>query len=406
MTATVTLLSPTGQRDRHGDVAHAGRAGGPLPACRAPRAAPTQIVVTGGPGEYTVQPTLNAYLDPAAYGGSPNGSIATATPIDPYANKFAGNDDRTAVLGGRSAAAAARRRTGRRPTGSAGLYSRQSSTRARRPCTARLQRPLPASAAWRPPAPDNLRLRCPRRLERLITGHDHPRATCQETIIGPQIDLAGDLPTPASVYDGTLYGFSFTRGRQLLDPLQRRVHPDLHVRARCPKSDRESRPSIRPTATVYAVGQSRRQHLSRSTLDRPGPSTFVGDIPVDLVEPATSMIGLAIQRRQPSTSWATNGDVCQPTDRSPADRSDHDRRRHGDQFAPNGTRAQPDAIPLSSPAGGGGGVGERRCRSRQPDLLVRAQPGRERHDRHREPQRQEGRRSRSTTRTATCWRIS
>ena len=50
-------------------------------------------------GEYTVQATLNALVDPASYGGSSNSSIATATPIDPYANTFIGKDNRTAVLG-------------------------------------------------------------------------------------------------------------------------------------------------------------------------------------------------------------------------------------------------------------------------------------------------------------------
>ena len=50
---------------------------------------------------------MNAYVDPADYGGTPNTSIATATPIDPYANKIAGNDDRTAVLGGLSGGAPA-----------------------------------------------------------------------------------------------------------------------------------------------------------------------------------------------------------------------------------------------------------------------------------------------------------
>ena len=99
MTATVTLISPDRQRDRHGDVADARAPRPCCPACRARRAAPTQIEVTGGPGEYKVQAMLNALVDPAAYGGPPNGSIATAQPIDPYANKFVGHDDRTAVLG-------------------------------------------------------------------------------------------------------------------------------------------------------------------------------------------------------------------------------------------------------------------------------------------------------------------
>ncbi len=56
-------------------------------------------MISGGPGEYTVEPVLNAYLDPAPESGFPNNSIASATAIDPYANNFAGNESRTAVLG-------------------------------------------------------------------------------------------------------------------------------------------------------------------------------------------------------------------------------------------------------------------------------------------------------------------
>ena len=70
-----------------------------MPGVQSSKGGTYEIVITGGPGEYTVEPILNAYVDPASYGGPSNGSIATATPIDPYANKFAGNDDRTAVLG-------------------------------------------------------------------------------------------------------------------------------------------------------------------------------------------------------------------------------------------------------------------------------------------------------------------
>ena len=98
MTVTVTLISPTGNVI---GTATSPTPGAPavLPGVQSSKGGTYQIVITGGPGEYTVEPVLNAYVDPAAYGGPPNGSIATATPIDPYANKFAGNDNRTAVLG-------------------------------------------------------------------------------------------------------------------------------------------------------------------------------------------------------------------------------------------------------------------------------------------------------------------
>ena len=52
-------------------------------------------------------------IDTAAYGGPTHSSIATALPIDPYANKFAGNDDRMAVLGAIAGSARELRRCSR-----------------------------------------------------------------------------------------------------------------------------------------------------------------------------------------------------------------------------------------------------------------------------------------------------
>ncbi len=98
MTLTVTLISPTGHVIGQESSSTPG-ATVLLPAVQSAKGGTYQIVITGGPGEYTVQAVLNALVDPAAYGGASNNSIATATPIDPYANKFAGNDNRTAVLG-------------------------------------------------------------------------------------------------------------------------------------------------------------------------------------------------------------------------------------------------------------------------------------------------------------------
>ena len=98
MTLTITLISPTGNVIGTATSATPGRTG-LLPAVQSSKGGTYQIVVSGGPGEFTVQAVLNAFVDPASYGGPSNGSIATATPIDPYANKFAGNDNRMAVLG-------------------------------------------------------------------------------------------------------------------------------------------------------------------------------------------------------------------------------------------------------------------------------------------------------------------
>ncbi len=98
MTVTVTLISPKGNVLGS---ATSSSPGAPviLPAVQSSQGGTYQIEVSGGPGEYKVTPTLNALIDTAAYGGPTHGSIATALPIDPYANKVAGNDEEMAVLG-------------------------------------------------------------------------------------------------------------------------------------------------------------------------------------------------------------------------------------------------------------------------------------------------------------------
>ena len=98
MKVTITLISPAGIVI---GTATSPTAGAPalLPGVQSSKGGAYEILISGGPGEYTVEPILNAYVDPASYGGPSNSSIATATPIDPYANNFAGNDSRTAVLG-------------------------------------------------------------------------------------------------------------------------------------------------------------------------------------------------------------------------------------------------------------------------------------------------------------------
>ena len=98
ITVTVTLISPNGHVLGSASSPTPG-APAVLPAVQSSGGGTYQIEISGGPGEYTVEPILNAYVDPASFGGASNGSIASATPIDPYANKIAGNDDRTAVLG-------------------------------------------------------------------------------------------------------------------------------------------------------------------------------------------------------------------------------------------------------------------------------------------------------------------
>ena len=98
LSVTVKLISPTGNVL---GTATSPSPGAPaiLPGFQSSKGGEYQILVSGGAGEYTITPTLNAYVDPAAYGQSVDGSIGTAHPIDPFANSFVGNNSRTAVLG-------------------------------------------------------------------------------------------------------------------------------------------------------------------------------------------------------------------------------------------------------------------------------------------------------------------
>jgi Bacterial pre-peptidase C-terminal domain len=98
LSATVELISPAGKVIGKATSPGPGEAA-LLPAVQSSKGGAYQILVFGGVGEYKVQATLNALIDPASYGGASNGSIASATPIDPFSNEFVGNDTRTAVLG-------------------------------------------------------------------------------------------------------------------------------------------------------------------------------------------------------------------------------------------------------------------------------------------------------------------
>src|SRR5262249_12837669 len=97
MTATITLTAPDGTIT----TVTSPSPGAPalIPAVQSPDGGNYVIQISGGPSEYKLQVTLNALLDPAAYGGPPDGTIGTAQPLDAYTNKFAGNDTRTAVMG-------------------------------------------------------------------------------------------------------------------------------------------------------------------------------------------------------------------------------------------------------------------------------------------------------------------
>ena len=98
LSVTALLISPTGNVI---GTATSPSPGAPavLTGVQSSKGGTYKISVSGGTGEYTITPTLNAFIDPAAFGGTSDSSIGTAQPVDPYANAFVGNDSRSAVLG-------------------------------------------------------------------------------------------------------------------------------------------------------------------------------------------------------------------------------------------------------------------------------------------------------------------
>ena len=96
---TVSLISPAGIVI---GTATSPTPGAPalLPGVQSSKGGAYQIVITGGDRANTQSsPSSTRISTRRLLVVAPNGSIGTATPIDPYANKFIGNDDRTAVLG-------------------------------------------------------------------------------------------------------------------------------------------------------------------------------------------------------------------------------------------------------------------------------------------------------------------
>ena len=100
MSVTVTLISPTGKVLGTATSATTG-APAVLPVVQSSKGGTYEIVITGGSAGLNIpsSPFSTPTSTPRPTAVASNGSIATATPIDPYANKFAGNDSRTAVLG-------------------------------------------------------------------------------------------------------------------------------------------------------------------------------------------------------------------------------------------------------------------------------------------------------------------
>ena len=98
LTLSVSLYSPSGTLLATATSPSPGAAA-VLGGVQSSQGGTYQIQVSGGPGEYTIQPVLNASIDPEGYGGTPHDSIATAAAFDSYANNVAGQDNRTAALG-------------------------------------------------------------------------------------------------------------------------------------------------------------------------------------------------------------------------------------------------------------------------------------------------------------------
>jgi Legume lectin domain/SdrD B-like domain/Bacterial pre-peptidase C-terminal domain/Bacterial Ig-like domain len=334
MTATVTLLSPTGNVI---GVATSPSPGAPavLFGVQSSKGGTYRIVVTGGPGEYKVQPVLNALLDPAANGGTPNTSIATAQPIDPYANKFAGNDDRTAVLGALSSGGGGGGTLYSTDRFSQGLYTVDKSTGAST-LVGFLSNFTSFSGMAIDPSTGTTYISD-------VFGSDWSLATIdlstgQENIIGVQ----GDTDIHALVMkDGTLYGFSFSRGIGTMNTSTGFFTPSFPFDT-LPEPI-ENAAIDTSTGTVYGVGQNTG---SIYTIDL---STGVASLVGNPLTGNSLLIGLAFTGGSLYELGYNGGSTSTPLFQiDPTSAA-------ATVIGPNGLEAQPDA--LTSPPGGGGGGG-------------------------------------------------
>jgi hypothetical protein len=336
MTATVELVSPKGIVI---GTATSPAPGAPavIPGVQSTKGGAYQIVVSGGPGEYHVTATLNAYIDPAAYGGTLNTSIASAFPIDAFANNFIGHDNRTAVLGGLSGGGGG---GGLVSTDrySQGLYSVDPSTGA-----STLIGPLSNFTSFSGMAID------PSSGTTYISDvldnssgqwslATIDRTSGQETIIGPQ----NDPDVHALVMSGgTLYGFSFSQGIGTMDTSTGAFTSKFGFNT-LPEVMENA--TIDPSGTVYTVGQG---SGSIYTIDlNTGIATFVGN-------PGTGnsgIIGLAYSGGSLYELGFNGGSTSTPLWQiDPSTIA-------GTLIGPNGLEAQPDAMTAPLTSGGGGPV--------------------------------------------------
>ena len=248
--SVVTLVAPSGNV--------IGTAASPEPGkpalikgVQSARGGTYRIQVSGDVGLYTLQVVLNALIDPAAYGGPPNNSIASAQPIDPYANKFIGSSDRTAVLGVVPAGGGG---------GGGTLYATDRSTQGlytvdRTTGAATLVGPLTYFTSFSDLAIDPATgiayisdVLDPFTFQWSLATID--LATGQQTIIGPQFDT--DIH--AIVFrDGTLYGFSYSRGLGVMDPTAGFYTPLFPFNTMPEPIEDAAIDSA--TGTIYGIGQ-------------------------------------------------------------------------------------------------------------------------------------------------------
>jgi protocatechuate 3,4-dioxygenase beta subunit len=335
MTATVQMYSPAGNLI---GTATSPTPGAPaiLPAVQSSKGGTYKFVVSGGPGEYKITPTLNALIDQAAYGGPPNNSIATATPIDPYANRFVGQNDRTAVLGALSGGGG----SGLFSTDrfSQGLYSVDKTTGA-----STLIGPLTNFTSFSGMATD------PSSGTTYVSDVFDPNngqwslatidlTTGQETIIGPQ----NDSDVHSIVWDnGTLFGFSIFTGEGTFN-LSTGAFTPLFPFNTLPEVIENA--AIAPDGTVYGVGQFSGSIYTINL--SAGTATFVGN-------PNTGnfdLIGLAYTGGSLYELGYNGGSTSTPLwqiDPSTA---------AGTNIGPNGLEAQPDAMTAPPSSGSSGPV--------------------------------------------------
>ena len=300
------------QRDRHGDVADARALPPSCRACRAPRAAPTDRGLRRAGRIQGRSPRSTPTSTRPATAVRPTARSPRPQPIDPYANKFAGNDDRTAVLGA-PLRRRRRRRTGLHRPLHAGPLQRECLHR-RIDADRRAHATSPASAAWRstraagrPTSPTSSTPRPASGRSARSTGPPARRRSSARNSTRSSTSTT-PISTRSSMSAARSTASAITRGIGDDEHVQRRVHPAPARSTRCPSRSRTrpstprrapSTASVEFTADIYTI------NVNTAT------ATFVGNSGDRLLRHH----GPGLSPAAASTRSATTG-TSQPTTRS------------------------------------------------------------------------------------------